>query len=155
MSRAPNSIIPPYPEYIVSNRSVEIVEHFWRTVWGARNPDGVDGLVAEDFAITSGGVRIHGREAFKQWIAGFLASIEDFKFESVETFQNATGDRVASRWKLSGRNNGFMGLEPCGTPFEMTGTAVWHVREDGLLQHNWVERNALEVHREIIAKRAA
>jgi hypothetical protein len=24
-----------------------------------------------------------------------------------------------------------------------------HVREDGLLQHNWVERNALEVHRSL------
>jgi hypothetical protein len=28
----------------------------------------------------------------------------------------------------------------------MTGTAVWAVREDGLLSHNWVERNALEVY---------
>jgi hypothetical protein len=139
----------------VSNRSVEIVEHFWRSVWGARNPNAVDDLVTEDFVITSGGVRIEGREAFKQWVAAFIATIDDLTFESVETFQNAAGDRVASRWKLSGRNNGFMGLEPCGTPFEMIGTAVWHVGEDGRLQHNHVERNALEVHRAVIASRAA
>jgi hypothetical protein len=137
----------------MDNRSVDIVEHFWRAVWIARDPEAVDHLVAEDFTITSGGVDIHGRAAFKAWVAAFLASIEDFRFEPVETFQNPRGDRVASRWKLSGRNNGFMGLEPCGTPFEMTGTAVWHVREDGLLQHNWVERNALEVHRSILAAR--
>ncbi|MGF6709598.1 limonene-1,2-epoxide hydrolase [Luteibacter sp. W1I16] len=138
----------------MNNRSVDIVERFWRAVWVARDPAAVDRLVAEDFTITSGGIDIHGREAFKSWIAGFLASIADFHFESVETFQNATGDRVASRWKISGRNNGFMGLEPCGTPFDMTGTAIWHVREDGLLQHNWVERSALEVHRAVIASRA-
>src|SRR5262245_38239520 len=128
----------------MSHRSVDIVEHFWRSVWGARNPGAVDGLVAEDFAITTGGVTIQGREAFKQWVTAFLDTVEDLRFESIETFQNATGDRVASRWKLSGRNNGFMGFEPCGTAFEMIGTAVWHVRDDGLLQHNWVERNALE-----------
>jgi hypothetical protein len=32
----------------------------------------------------------------------------------------------------------------------MLGTAVWEVRSDGLLAHNWVERNALEVHRDVI-----
>jgi hypothetical protein len=28
----------------------------------------------------------------------------------------------------------------------MSGTAVWEVGTDGLLHHNWVERNAFEVH---------
>jgi len=30
--------------------------------------------------------------------------------------------------------------------FEMCGTAVWEVGTDGLLRHNWVERNAFEVY---------
>src|SRR5690349_19488054 len=34
--------------------SVEKVANFWRQVWQSRNPDAVDDLVAEDFAITSG-----------------------------------------------------------------------------------------------------
>jgi hypothetical protein len=38
-----------------------------------------------------------------------------------------------------------MGTEPNGAPFEVTGTAVWEIREDGRLRHNWVERNAYEV----------
>jgi hypothetical protein len=38
------------------------------------------------------------------------------------------------------------GTEADGRPVHMTGTAVWAVREDGLLSHNWVERNALEVY---------
>ncbi len=137
---------------MAKRNSVEIVEHFWREVWQSQNPDAVDNLVAEDFMITSGGVEISSREAFKKWVAGFLSSIDDFQFDVIETFQNEAGDRVASRWRVTGRNNGFMGMEPCQSPIEMTGTAVWHVREDGLLQHNWVERNALEVHRSLSRK---
>ena len=59
--------------------------------------------------------------------------------------QNEDGSRVASRWRVTGRNNGLMGTEPNGAPFEMTGTAVWEIGEDGRLRHNWVERNAYEV----------
>ncbi|MCY1435452.1 SnoaL-like polyketide cyclase [compost metagenome] len=135
---------------MTGNKAVEIVESFWREVWQAKNPQAATRFVAEDFVITSGGVDVVGREAFIQWIAVFLAKIEDFEFGSIETFQNAAGTRVASRWKLSGKNRGFIGGRSCNSTFEMLGTAVWEVRPDGLLAHNWVERNALEVHRDII-----
>lgn len=72
--------------------------------------------------------------------------MDDFQFHIVETFQNHDGSRVTSRWRVTGRNNGLMGTDPNGVPFEMTGTAVWEVGSDGLLRHNWVERNAFEVH---------
>lgn len=39
-----------------------------------------------------------------------------------------------------------MWTEPNGTPFEMVGTAVWEIDEEGLLRHNGVERNAYEVY---------
>jgi len=130
--------------------SVEIVENFWREVWKRpHNPDAIDHLVSEDFVISSGGRDIVGRDNFKAWAKGFQAQVHDFEFHVVETFQNADGSRVASRWKVTGRNNGMMGTEPNGAPFEMTGTAVWEVGEDGLLRHNWVERNAFEVHGQI------
>lgn len=132
---------------MAKRNSIEIVENFWREVWQSKDPDAVDRLVAEDFAITSGGVDIRSREIFKKWVAGFLASIHDFEFSVVEIFQNEAADRVVTRWIVTGKNNGFMNTPACGSPITMTGTAVIHVREDGLLQHNWVERNALEVHR--------
>lgn len=128
---------------------VQIVERFWREVWQGKNPDAADHIVAEDFAITSGGVLIGPRDAFKEWVRAFLHSVNDFNFEVVEMFPNDAGDRVVTRWIVTGRNNGFMGFEPCQTPIRMTGTAVIHVRQDGLLQHNWVERNALEVERSL------
>jgi ketosteroid isomerase-like protein len=132
-----------------TQNSVEIVNRFWREVWQARDPSAVDRLVADDFVLTSGGVELRSKAAFKQWVADFLAKIDGFDFHVVETFQSESGHRVASRWRITGRNNGFAGTQPCGSPIEMCGTAVWQVSEDGLLQHNWVERNALEVFRSL------
>lgn len=139
---------------MTTRNSIDIVNRFWQEVWQGKNPDAADRLVAEDFGVTSGGTLIHSRERFKAWVAAFLESIDDFRFDVVEIFQNGTGDRVVTRWVVTGRNNGFMGSHPCKSPIHMTGTAVIHVREDGLLQHNWVERNALEVHRSLAAQAA-
>jgi hypothetical protein len=127
--------------------SVAAVENFWREVWQApQNPDAIDRLVAEDFAITSGGHEIQGREAFKNWVLQFRKKIIDLEFEIIETFQNEEGSRVASRWRVTGKNNGLLGTAPNHEPISMAGTAVFAVREDGLLQHNWVERNASELY---------
>jgi hypothetical protein len=127
--------------------SVAIVENFWGEVWQQpQNPEAIDRLVAEDFVITSGGRDIVGKEAFKTWARDFQAKVHDFQFHITETFQSPDGSRVASRWRVTGRNNGLMGTEPNDAPFEMTGIAVWEVGPDGLLRHNWVERNAFEVH---------
>ena len=67
----------------------------------------------------------YGRENFKAWIAGLLEKINDLHLEVMETFQNAEGSRVASRWLLTGKNNGFAGTAPDQQDIRMTGTAVW------------------------------
>jgi SnoaL-like polyketide cyclase len=126
--------------------SVAIVENFWREVWQLQNPEAIDRLVHEDFVITSGGRDIVGKVPFKAWVKGFLAKVHDFQFHVVETFQNHDGSRVASRWRVTGYNKGLMGTQSNGAPIEMIGTAVWEVGPDGLLRHNWVERNAFEVY---------
>jgi hypothetical protein len=51
---------------------------------------------------------------------------------------------VASRWRLTGKNNGFAGTPPDRQEISMTGTAVLAVRADGKLMSNHVERAALE-----------
>jgi SnoaL-like domain len=131
-------------------KSVELVENFWAEVWQRpQNPHAIDRLVAEDFVITSGGHDIASRAVFKQWVIDFQSKVLDMDFEAIETFENNDGSRVASRWRLTGRNNGIMDTEPNGVPIEMVGIAIWDVGEDGLLRHNWVERNAWEVYRTI------
>ncbi len=52
---------------------------------------------------------------------------------------------------MTGRNRGFMGTEPDGQPIHLTGTTVWNVRADGMLESNRVERNAWELHRRLTA----
>jgi hypothetical protein len=126
---------------------VRAVETFWERVWTPpHDPDAIDELVAEEFVIVNAGSEIRGREAFKAWATRFQETIDDFAFDVVETFQNHDGTRVASLWRVTGRNNGFMGTEPDGAPIHLTGTAIWDVREDGKLLRNRVERSAYELH---------
>ena len=126
------------------NNSVDIVHAFWEQVWNAHDP----GPSTDSWSTTSSSSpaakSISGRENFKKWIEGFLAKINDLHLEVLESFQNADGSRVASRWLLTGKNNGFAGTAPDQQDIEMTGTAVWAVREDGKLLSNHVERAALE-----------
>jgi hypothetical protein len=130
--------------------AVAIVEAFWTEVWQEpQNPDAVDDFVSEDFVITSGGVDIDSRAAFKAWIIGFQQTISGLEFELIESFQNADGSRVASRFRIRGRNNGFLGTTPDQQPITFTGTAVWAVRADGKLLHNWVERSAWEAYQSL------
>ena len=130
--------------------SVEIVETFFEEVWQSpQNPDAIDRLVADDFLIVSGGVEIRSRAEFKKWVVDFQSKISDLEFEVLETFQNEDGSRVVSRWRVTGKNNGMMGTAPNQAPFTMQGTAVFAVLENGLLHRNWVERNALEVLRDL------
>jgi hypothetical protein len=128
---------------------VKIVEEFWAAVWKARDPGAVDRFVVDDFVITTGGIDIVSKEKFKQWVGQFLGKITDFEFEVVETFQNEDGSRVASRWRVTGKNNGVLGTEPDQRPITFTGTAVWAVREDGKLLHNWVERSSWELFQQL------
>jgi ketosteroid isomerase-like protein len=126
------------------NNSVDIVHAFWDQVWNAHDAAAVDRFVVDDFLIVTGGEAVLGRENFKTWIEGFLAKIDDMHLEVLESFENADGSRVASRWLLTGKNNGFAGTTPDQQAIKMTGTAVWAVREDGKLLSNHVERAALE-----------
>jgi ketosteroid isomerase-like protein len=92
--------------------SVAIVDSFWGEVWNAHDAAAVDRFVVDDFVIVSGGVTIAGREKFKRWIEDFFAKVDDLHLDVVESFQNADGSRVASRWLLTGKNNGILGTTP-------------------------------------------
>jgi ketosteroid isomerase-like protein len=129
--------------------SVDIVHAFWDEVWNAHDPSAIDKFVVDDFVIVSGGETISGMESFKQWVAGFLAKVDDLHLEVVESFQNDDGSRVVSRWLLTGKNNGILGTEPDQQDVAMTGTAVWAVREDGKLLTNWVERASWELYQRL------
>lgn len=134
---------------MAKRNSVAIVESFWADVWQARNPEAIDNYVAEDFVITTGGQDVVSRAAFKRWVASFQHTITDLEFDIIESFQNEDGSRVASRFRIRGRNNGFLGTAPDQQAIDFTGTAIWAVRDDGKLLHNWVERSAWELYQSL------
>ncbi|MEC1549882.1 ester cyclase [Bacillus rugosus] len=126
--------------------SVKIVESFFETVWNGKNPNAIDQFVVDDFIITTGGIDIATKERFKEWVTQFLVKISDFNLEILESFQNEDGSRVASRWRITGKNNGVMETPADQRPITFTGTAVWEVNKEGKLLHNWVERSFWELH---------
>ena len=127
----------------------EIVDAFWDDVWNAHQPDAVDGLVADDIVVEAGGQQISGKDSVKAWVQEFLDRVNDLHVDSIESFQNDDGTRVASRWVMTGSNNGVLGTEPNGKPVAMTGTAVWTV-DDGKLQRGWVEQASFELYRHLL-----
>lgn len=132
-----------------SERAVALATEFLSRVWGAAHDLGaIDELMTEDYKIWSGGKLVTGRAAFKEWVREFQAIYGDARTEIRETFANAAGDRVVSRWFNTGVNNGIFGLPPDGRPVSFTGIAIWRVA-DGRLAECWVERAALESYREL------
>jgi ketosteroid isomerase-like protein len=122
---------------------------FFRRVWAPPHDlDAIDVLMTEDYTITTGGVVVRGRAAFKRWVGEFQQRLSGATNETLEVFANATGDRVVSRWVCRGRNQGIFGLPADGRPVAFTGIAIWRV-EGGRLAECWVERAAWEAHREL------
>ena len=132
--------------------SVRVVEEFWAAVWKARDPEAINRFVVDDFVLTTGGVDVVSKAAFREWAARFMGKITDLEFEAVETFQNEDGSRVASRWRITGKNNGLLGTAADHRPITLTGTAVWAVREDGKLLHNRVELSSWELFQQLNEK---
>ena len=130
-------------------RPTEIVDAFWDDVWNAHQPDAVDGLVADDIVVEAGGQEIAGKDNVKNWVQEFLDRVDDLHVDNIETFQNDDGNRVVSRWVMTGSNNGVLGTEPNGKPVAMTGTAIWTV-DDGKLTRGWVEQASFELYRHLL-----
>lgn len=130
--------------------AVALANQFLSRVWGpAHDLDAIDELMTEDYGIWSGGKHITGRTAFKEWVRQFQTIYGNAHTEILETFANAEGDRVVSRWSNTGVNNGMFGLAADGRPVAFTGIAIWRVR-DGRLAECWVERAAFEAYHRLI-----
>ena len=140
---------PESPSESPAARAERLPVEFFRRVWAPPHDlDAIDVLMTEDYTITTGGVVVRGRAAFKRWVGEFQQRLSGATNETLEVFANATGDRVVSRWVCRGRNQGIFGLPADGRPVAFTGIAIWRV-EGGRLAECWVERAAWEAHREL------
>ena len=110
--------------------------------------DAIDELMTEDYRITTAGMTIAGRDAFKRWVGDFQKLVGNARNKHLEVFTNGTADRVVSRWVTHGDNNGVFGLPADGRPVEFSGIAIWRVTGDRLAEC-WVERSAFELWRKL------
>ena len=130
-----------------SQEAERLARAFLDRVWAPPHDlDAIDALMAEDYIITSAGMTIRGRAAFKAWVVEFHRVLPGATNHILDLFANPVGDRVVCRWVCRGMNNGLFGLPPDGRPISFSGVAIWAVR-DGRLSECWVERSALEVYR--------
>ena len=136
------------------SQAERLVTEFWHRVW-IPQPDltAIDDLLVEDFILTNAGSEVKGRAAFKEWVSAFQTKAKGVYLEADETFANADGTRVTSRWRATGINNGVLGTPPDGKPISFSGIAIWEIRwtpEGPKLAHNWVERSAWELYQQLI-----
>lgn len=129
--------------------SVAMVQRFWREAWSPPyNLDVIDELLADDFICVNAGVEIRSRVDFKEWLRAFGRMIGDRELHPLDTFSNADGSKVVTRWKVTGCNDGILGLPRDGRPIEFTGISIWQVRDNRLVQQI-IERSAFELYRSL------
>lgn len=137
-------------ELMSNPNSKHLAYEFFRRVWAPPHDLGaIDDLMTEDYRITTAGLVIEGREAFKTWVAGMQQVVQHATNEHLEVFTNESGDRVVSRWITRGFNNGIFGLPADGQAIAFTGIAIWRV-EGARLAECWVERSALELYNRLL-----
>ncbi len=125
--------------------SVHLVREFWDDVWNAHAPDVADRYLTEDFVLVYAGEEIRGRDQYKRWLTDYLARVLDLHLLVEESFQDAAGSRVAARWRITGRDNGFLETPADQSDIYLTGTAIWAVTSSGLLSGAWIERASWEL----------
>lgn len=127
----------------------ELLTEFWAKVYNLpQDLDAIDRLCTDDFILSNPGGDVVGRAAFKEWARTFTSKIRDISLKSLDMFSSADGTRVVSRWVVTGYNQGVLGFPPDDRPIQLSGIAVWEVR-DGKLARNWVERSAYELSQQL------
>lgn len=115
------------------NANKEVARRLIDEVFGEKNIDLIDELLAEDYV--DHGRKQQGREPLKQHIKQLQTMASDHTASS--DLQIADGDYVAIRWTANGTNDGPIGeAKPTGKPFEFTGVDLYRM-EGGRLAESW------------------
>lgn len=121
----------------------QLVRRLHEEVWNAGNMDIVDELLAEDYVEHNPTVsdEIRGREAYKGNVSAFREAFSEFEIVPEDVI--AEGDIVVFRHTGQGTHEGeFMGIEPTGNSFKLSGV-VTHRVEDDQIAEAWVNVDAL------------
>lgn len=129
--------------------SLQLVQRFWDEVWSPpHNIDAIDTLVAIDTITYSAGKVVKGRENFKLWLQQFHTILQGAQLTPIDIFSDATGNKVITRFQITGVNGGLYGLDADGRAVTFTGISIWEIK-NGLLANQWVERSGWEVYEDL------
>jgi hypothetical protein len=130
----------------------DVVARFWREVWNLPySIAAFDELIADDFAISTDGHAIEGKEAFRAWLQAFQSKIGHLETVPEAILVPEDGRHVSTRMRVSGFNKGLFGTAPDQVPVDFVAISVMEVRDEQLA-YNWVERSAFEIHQRLTAK---
>ena len=102
--------------------------------WNARDPAVVEELVAAsfDWQDPSLPAPLTDRAGADAFFAGTWAAFSDLQFIAVGEPLAGTDGRVAAEWRMTGTHDGeFNGVPPTGKAFDVLGTDVFTVGDDG------------------------
>ncbi|MEE4377994.1 MAG: ester cyclase [Candidatus Competibacteraceae bacterium] len=123
---------------LLSRRSFE-------EIWNQRNLELVDEFYAVDYRghITARAEVIQGPAALKQFAVMFQFAFPDIRFNIND--QIAEGDRVASRWTVTGSQQGeFLGIAPNGDAITLAGISIQHFGAGKIIE-SWDNWDALSI----------
>ena len=125
----------------MNDTAQRLAEAFVRML-NEHDPDLVDAFVAIEYRNHNWLVG-DGREANRQFWAGFLAALPDLTATMEDLV--VSGDRVVGRFVYRGTHLGeFMRIPASGQPVEMRSIDIWRVA-DGMFVEHWDELNTLQV----------
>jgi len=102
-----------------------------------------DELYAPDFLYHLGSTTIEGVEAYKQFNLMSFTAFPDLRF-TIED-QIAEGDKVVTRWLVSGTQKGpFQGIPPTGKHVTVTGVGINRFA-NGKIVENWTNMDFLGI----------
>lgn len=109
----------------------------WRAAWDQGHVDALDDLLSPTYVRRRGPASAaQGRDQFKESIRAMRDAFPDLHTEIEDIVED--GDRVAIRWRTTGRHTGaFLGVPPTGKPVEVSGATF--ARFDGAsVTEEWV-----------------
>lgn len=130
------------------DKNKAIARRFLDELWNRENFIAVDQLLASDYDGHSS-TEIQGPDGAKKFVSRLRTAFPDVQFKVVD--QVSEGDKVATRWIISGTHKGeFQGMPPSGKRIEMTGITIFRIA-DGKLIEGWTNEDVLGMLQQIRA----
>jgi len=115
-------------------------------LWNQQNFGLVDALLASDYDGHSS-TEFDGPEGAKAFVPMLRSAFPDFQF-TVED-QIAEGDKVVTRWSMSGTHKGeFQGMSATGRQMSITGITIFRIASDKVIE-GWTNEDLLGFYQQI------